>query len=725
MTARRRGFTLLELLTVMAISALIFSLIAFPLVQSFNLSRAAESFAAAQDRARTLIAEIEQEISDGAGVRDNSGARGAIDVVVPGADATPVVVRLENSKLDIILPAEGDPGNQIGGAYINPDTGKADPTLRAPRGQVNLPVGQGQTILRYFIGLRAPIVDADNDGVYDTAGQYTNPYDALLTAVEGGRDNLFVLYRAEVTNSPEFFEVVNGTTVLDDPSFFTMLPGVDYDEVTGEILNTDKADRIENWMRNARVLTEISRYDMVRPVYNKATQEVIYDGNVPRLISLVQFNPTRVSNEPLESMLAVRTGEEADNAEKVGPDAFKADYGAWTSAVIRYWPSTYPEAFDPGQDAGAVRPAWQAGEPYLVARPRLSGDGQQVGYSLFAFDPNSMANDAVEGVEVFDVARYIQAEQQNQPWAFTQAVNDANARSGWLSDETLRETFVPFVPEPRGGRLVASFDVREGGGNQGAPADLTPRLGTGPALTPAQDGAAGPGSDWSSFDAVNQRFNSLWNNWDSLAPDLDRSRFVKRYVDLRTLPTADGLLTPLAPEDLRSGGFSSILAGLSRAQIVPGSETVIGPDQNPGPNYGNLVRYTRVTQRPVGPNQYLINYVDQQEPDYDALGFPVGAEYYDPGTYVPGDLLSEVIQPRFRAGYLELNSRFGEPLPEGNIFVTYRFQFTEPEDLVAVDYDTAEAIDIVLTIRNYPQTSLPNPPSVTVRGSAKVRNFVR
>jgi len=74
---------------------------------------------------------------------------------------------------------------------------------------------------------------------------------------------------------------------------------------------------------------------------------------------------------------------------------------------------------------------------------------------------------------------------------------------------------------------------------------------------------------------------------------------------------------------------------------------------------------------------------------------------------------------------MEFNSRFGEPLPQGNIYVTYRFQFTEPRDVVAVDYDSTELMEVVLTIRNYPQSTVPNPQMVTVRGSANVRNFIR
>jgi hypothetical protein len=50
---------------------------------------------------------------------------------------------------------------------------------------------------------------------------------------------------------------------------------------------------------------------------------------------------------------------------------------------------------------------------------------------------------------------------------------------------------------------------------------------------------------------------------------------------------------------------------------------------------------------------------------------------------------------------------------------------TESSDVFAVDYDTRQVIDVNLTIRNYPQTTLPTSQTVTLKGSATVRNFIR
>ena len=94
---------------------------------------------------------------------------------------------------------------------------------------------------------------------------------------------------------------------------------------------------------------------------------------------------------------------------------------------------------------------------------------------------------------------------------------------------------------------------------------------------------------------------------------------------------------------------------------------------------------------------------------------------------LPADVVVEraSTSAQIRAALIAQDEIFGEPLPTGNIFVSYRFQFTEPSDTFAIDYDTRQVLDINLTIRNFPQSNLPNGQSITVQGSASVRNFIR
>ncbi len=269
----------------------------------------------------------------------------------------------------------------------------------------------------------------------------------------------------------------------------------------------------------------------------------------------------------------------------------------------------------------------------------------------------------------------------------------------------------------------------------------------------------GAGAVWSGpgYD-INQAFNRSWSTYSYMQPNL------QRFIDLRVTPNEDGTYGPLYP--LNPGGTVTDFqlkqpdgSMLDRCRIVPGSDVVTGPDQNPGPNYGHPVRYTRVTHIP-GPNQYRINYVDQPEPREAGSGTVDGAAYqnafnltnadvagFDVDAYDPTNFVSAVLQPRFKAGYIQLNSDPGLPLPDGYaggsgtvkvpFKVEYRFQFTgvlpsmdlQPgatqSEVFSVDYDTRQLMQVLLTIRNYPQSNLPNPQTVTLKATAALRNMIR
>ncbi len=739
--AIRRAFTLIELLTVMAISAILMGLIIVPLVQSFNMTRTAQAFADAQDRARILTERISLEIGNAVGVRSTSGLTRAMVngvsekvpqhsmiVQVPGADGALVDIALPYSKVDIIKPAEGDPASIRDGAYIDPNTGLADPTLTAPKGQVMLPVAPGATIVRYSIGLRNPFAN------------YNNPYDGLLMVRNAQQDNLYVLYRSEVnpletetTGAGErlkyFLEELDGSgqpdlsrPIYDDPGFFT--PNRDG---SGNIIrNDDRARIIGNWLgidpvtgastgtRRAIIQTEVSRYDMIQSVFNLGTREVSYDGNIPRIVSLVQFAPEQMSSDPAEGQVAARQGEETENAAAIAPDVYVTKYGLWDRALIRNW----PKGWNPGDVNRNV---------YNVARGDItSGDGTgfPTGVSIYAYDPDDSPVDFEGGLEVFDISAYEGIVSRAARYPFSQALR------GGLSSPKARDAFVPFTYRAGTGKIVTSFSIAEVGDasvNIGAVPNLPTLATSGPGgpMTPQTDSDTG-GQFWEArHKPINEKFNKVWADQPGLQPG------VHRFIDLRVAEAVDGSFGPLHPNN-----------GFQRAMIVPGSEEVYGPDQLPGPNLGRTVRYTRSTREP-GPNQYKINYVDKQEPnngvrdpitdefqvDYSVYGFA-----NPPATYDERNFVSAVIQPRFKKGYLQLNSSPTDALPQGDILVSYRFQFNgaagrarvgSQEDVFAVDYDTRQLINVLLTIRNYPQSTLPNPQGVTLKSTATVRNYIR
>ena len=118
----RRAFTLIELITVMAITAILLTIITIPVIQGFNLTKAAQSFALAQERARSIINDVVKDITNGSSVRDNAGRKGQVAIEVPGQAANSwEVVLLNNAKLDIFQPAAA-PAVDGAGGLRNPNS---------------------------------------------------------------------------------------------------------------------------------------------------------------------------------------------------------------------------------------------------------------------------------------------------------------------------------------------------------------------------------------------------------------------------------------------------------------------------------------------------------------------------------------------------------------------------------------------------------------------------
>lgn len=759
---RNKGFTLIELITVMAISTILLSIIVVPMFESFRATRTAQAFADAQDKARLLTERLTREISESVGVKDVEGVGGRVNIVLQ----TPATGVLENgtvinptgsswvtigvnySKLDIVLPAKvGNRG--VGGGFIDPNTGKEDPTLRAPKGQVQLPLAPGTTIRRYWIGLRDPFSD------------YTNPYDGILTARSGSRDNLFVLYMAEVEPvirvggnpvvNAAFFDAdpTDGTgrsPNYNDPDFFVATNAIHDPGVNGgAVVNNDvKADRIRNWLNKAQIVTELSRYDMIQPIIDKGSRRIKLNDNggiySPRITPLIQFRPSHVEGDSSDAAMTMPLGSETEGAANLGSETYVGKYGAWSSLTVRSYPGNYAPP-----------------QPYQIART----DTNQL--RIFYFDPSSGFVDTAptSGTELFNVSAYADFYRRKY------TAGDASARYPFTQSTTAAAStapaslvFKPFTVNQEKGRINATFAIGDHGnvgqdpnasGNLFAPNDLNfnnlPQVAaqgntasgwaaTDSALTPTTDPAVNAGTfDVAPFyDAafdrfnINRVFNKVWAdaqaNRNGIPAQFGEVGGAHRFIDLRLVPQGDRTLSPLAT--------------FPNASIVPSSEEVWGPDQNPGANYGYEVRYRRVNKEP-GPNEYRINYTNLPEPSaagYAALGLPV-----PPANYTATSFVSAIVQPRFKVGYIQLCSNPEVPIPAtmrvrgatlgttfdvpGRIRVAYRFQFTNASDTVRVDYDTRQLMQILVTIRNYPQSNVPNPQTVTMKATANVKNFIR
>lgn len=761
---RRYAFTLIELITVMAITAILMTIITIPMIETFKATKTAQAYSDAQDKARILTERLSREIGEAAAIRDVEGPGGRVSVVCPvpptGVDDTGAVVNtlggyikisMNYTKLDIVLPQKvGQKGP--GGGFIDPVTGKEDPTLRSAKGQVQLPLAPGTTIKRYWIGLHNPFAN------------YNNPYDGFLMKRAGGRDNLFVLYSAEVEPvrmvevplgsgnfipqvNTDFFDAVpdgtNRNPIYDDPDFFLATGAATGAPIVGDA----KALRVQNWLRVAKVETEVSRYDLIQPQYDRKLNLVKMANNgglwSPRVSPLVLFRPSHVEGDGADGQVAASLGNESEGYDQIGSEVFQSQFKMWSNLTVR----TY------GLN-------WLPADPYQIARKEPNN------LSIFLVQPGVTGipdTQLASGTELFNITAYETAFKQRgydaaSRYPFSVGIDAANVMSGWLSsgNPVFRSTFMPFSTNSTTGKIIASFNIGEVGNfaiNPNAAANLFSPLdvnnlnlpqcpaqgtttsgwtNTDTSLTPSNDGAlvAGVFSDAPFWDTafnrfnINRVFNKVWAdaqaNRNGIPAQYGETGGAHRFIDLRTIPQGDGTPSPL-------GQFG-------RARIVPGSEEIWGPDQTPGSNFGYEVRYHRTNREP-GPNEYRINYADLTPPTaagWAALGLPVPPAAYDRTSFV-----SAIIEPRYKSGYVQLCSNPEVPIPAvmriqgtlndvpGRIRVSYKFQFTTPDDVVRTEYDTRQLMQIVMTIRNYPQADIPFPQTVTMKATANVRNFIR
>ena len=752
----RKAFTLIELLVVMAITGVLLTLIVLPIFQSFNFTRTAQAFADAQDKGRLLTERIAREVGNAISVRDAASTI----VVVPDGIGGTREVELPYTKLDLIPPAQGTPDPTLApGTYRDPDTGKVDPTLTRPKGDINLNVVPGATIVRWFVGLNRPF---NADG---TVATYNEPYTGLLMARGGGRDNLYVLRRAEVQpfiyrarkdglansnawrpnlayfrsddNRNDGGEFDTRIVDLDDPKFF--LPdNADAQKNLrvarwaglGSLNGTDLL-AINNGKRtgNAAIQTEISRYDMIRPLVAGSPPQAVKDasGRVT-VVPLVQFRPTRVGSAPAAGSAAARPGEAVEGLDRIGPDTYKTDRGLWTNALVKY----YPGGYAPGD------PMEVASVNAYGAVTIFNGGYDAGGADGIALAPNDY--------QLFDAQEYERILGRGGDYAFS---NACVTPSNWQTNPLMREIFTPFRILTKTGHIVTSFPIEKVGTTarpNGVPnlPEVTVGVSRSPSADPAADATAPLSPTQPGYDP-NRAFNRVFN----ANPDLQG--VVQRFIDLRFVPNADGTPSPLCP--IYNAGYPTFTgfegftgftvptngSTVNRVHIVPNSDEVYGKDQNPGPAYGlAVVRYTRVTGEP-GPNQYRLVYADLAEPTetngqvtaaaYQLLGLSAtqiaSGGGFDPATYKDDNLVSTVIQSKFKAGYMQFCSDPNIPLPVGSLTVKYRFQFNGPNDTFDVDYDTREEMQILLTIKNYPQSNAPNAQTITLKSTATLRNALR
>lgn len=549
-----RGFSLIEVLVVMAISVILVGLVLAPLAQSFRMTRQAQAMADAQDSARQAMELISRDLGEAMFVFDN--ARVPVSIFEDGATPDELYNTVTgNQEGPIVLPVR-QPGDQIA-CFVLP-YGKIDFVLPKinmhcnnpehpsgssrdyPRGdeawppcpvcqstnvdaRPKFPLEQDTTVVRYFLGLRynnpakwpGSTVTSDlahGEGIFG----WKSPYDGEL---EPDEENQVVLYRVEFDpyDNTLFPAGMPVSERLSDPIFFYRLAA-----------NSEGRPCCEAWAERARVIGMGKYQDLVVARYANDDP----NDNVLGVQPSTSFRFGAIENDTFSAAYSNDRG--FDYPDTV-PTVYRSTYGYWSNAdavtVYRY---RTDDDGDEITDAFTTEYVTVGGASHLMIIRRSSED--------------NWASTRQE----FDITQYLtDLENGNLTQLTRPGSSEPPEMAFWLD----------YVTMPGSPKTVA-FSLSRGNVHfQMTPPKLSGgKLGPVIALSPA-------------------RINA------------DRRAVVNAGKRSATPRMASLGLTP-------------------GARIVPGSEKVVGPDMTPGGVASRIVQYQRVPLAMGDPeiNQYKIDY---------------------------------------------------------------------------------------------------------------------
>ncbi len=694
---RSAAFTLIEILIVIALTAVLFALLLVPLVSALRYTQQAQIVTAAQDAARITKERITRELGSAVFVFDGtSHPFQTSNAIVAGDDrytnfldlpilnnaGVAVVAHAYNAKLDFVLPKL----NGTGGT-VDPTTNEPIAYTQSKNGSAIIsnpsyvfPLAAGTTMIRYFVGLKDP----------------TKPYNSTREGKSiANNDNTYVLYRAQflpynkaangVTPNTDLFALrlkADGTPVvpnipdLDDPDFFRYVTTNDVNWLNDSHTSYTAAEvtahnaRVDKWVQIAKTVIPGPNVDLILLPHNAdntlaydtagafngvahsgVAHDPVADKPYPIINTSVTFRPATVSGSATPGTTSDYSSAGTVAVDQNGfayvPTVYTATSQSWSLPYhVGVYPSNYNAAtdmyYDTEQFAGAqVTAANPAGYP--PTGPAVAG----VTFTPSVINPGDIlerrhlsTDTDANGTVVYDVTQ-----------GFPVTQSGANYTLGGTQ-------FVPMTINPDTGVIMFA----------------APSLPNGPG----------------------DRYNRAWNYGPVDMTTLDSQNLggidTAGVLDL-TLPVhATATLTdsPLQGVHILTNSGNPALTGVANAHIVPGSLRVTGPDQTSGPNSGLAVSYTEINSSvnsEVGDNQYSVDYgTSTLHLRPGVTGVSVVYDYQ--ANMVPSKSLPSPLPSTFTM--TDLNSTPYLP----NL----------PMD-VKVDYQTRDLIDVTLGVRIYDVTS--------------------
>jgi len=708
--AATQAFTLIEILIVIALTAVLFALLLVPLISALRYTQQAQIVTAAQDAARITEERISRELGSAIFVFDGTSHpfqtanpivagddryTNFLDLPILSSTGAPVVAHAYNAKIDFVLPKAN------AGAVTDPTTQQSVNYTTLPNGSAIIsnpslvfPLAAGTNAIRYFVGLKDPTISYNN----------TREGKSISSS-----DNTYILYRAEY--QPYTDVVTNGkvTGVTPNTNLFALRLKADGTPVTPNIPDLDDPDFFRyvstsdvNWLNDshaAYTAAEVTAHNARVDKWRQISKVVIPGPNVD-LILLPHNADNTLAYDPANGAFpgVAHSGAAPD------PVTGKSYPIINTSCTFR--PATISGNATPGTTANynsqGVVAADQAGFTYIPTVYTATSQSWSLPYHVSVFPgtygqagTTAAINDALNmyyDTEQFASAPVLVTKPSSYP-----PVGVANTALSINPGDILEYSHVPStaISNPHG---TLAYDVTQGfpvtydgtnynlGGTQFVPMTINPDTGTISFTAPS---------------LPNGPYDRLTRSWPYSTPvsgasiDTTPGITADGTIDLTLPASSPAKLTdsPLQGVHTLNATGGPALTGVANAHIVPGSVRITGPDQSPGPNNGQPITYTEIkpSLNDPGDNQFYIDYSTSiLHLEKNAAG-PVGpiSVIYDyqanmslttplptplPSTFTPADLNNSPYLP-----YLPMQ--------------------------VTVDYQTRDLIDVSIGVRIYDVTN--------------------
>jgi len=717
--AAAQAFTLIEILIVIALTAVLFALLLVPLISALRYTQQAQIVTAAQDAARITEERISRELGSAVFVFDGTSHPFQLTsgtTIAPGDDAytnfldlqildkngNSVVGHAYNAKIDFVLPKLNDNG---GTATVDPTTGEPITYSQSQNGSAIVsnpsyvfPLASGTNMIRYFIGLKDP----------------TKPYNNTREGKSvGSDDNTYVLYRAEfqpynkatggatgVVPNTNLFALrlkADGTPVtpnipdLDDPDFFRYVSTSDVNWLNDSHVNYTTTEvtahnaRVDKWFQISKPVIPGPNVDLILLPHN-ADNTLSYDGAngafpgvahsgvaidpvkgtpYPIINTSCTFRPATISGNATPGTTADYNSQGVVAAGQDGftyiPTVYTATSQSWS---LPYHVSVYPGNYGQANSDPTINTALN-----MYYDTEQFAAGQTTVTAPSSYPPTGVANTPLS-INPGDILEY------------SHAPGNANAQGTLVYNVT--QGYPVMASASANGGMGSGYTL---GGTQFVPMTINPDTGTISFTAPS---------------LPNGPYDRLTRSWlystpvSGTAIDTTPGITADGTVDLTLPASSPAKLTDSPLQGVHTLGATGgpALTGDLNAHIVPGSVRVTGPDQTSGPNNGQAITYTEIKssiKSEAGDNQFYIDYGTSVLHLKTGATGPIGVIY------------------DYQAN-MSLTTPLPTPLPSGFTLADLP-NYTNPSYLpylpmqVTVDYQTRDLIDVSIGVRIYDVTN--------------------